>query len=241
MDESSVERFAILDLESVFQRLADENWQGILIGGQAVNLYAQHYEHDIANIQSLMPLASRDLDFHGGPSEARRAMQILNATGRINDGTDFSPNAGVLKVRLATEQILIIDILTSVFGVSASEMLRSSITWSLNDRIEIEVIHPLLLLESKLACLRGLDQRGRQDGKHVELLISVIASWLREQLESPRDVFKAIERLAGMMMTPDGLAAYQRNIELWDSIPIVEMRSRVEYACLLYTSPSPRD
>ncbi len=82
-------------------------------------------------IELLRPLASRDLDFHGGPRDAKRAMEVLHATGKIKDGSDPSPNAGVLQVRLSSGQVLIVDVLTSVFGISASEMLRSSVTWKL--------------------------------------------------------------------------------------------------------------
>ena len=90
--------YTIADLHSVFLRLNAAKWPGILIGGQAVNLYASHYQKQMPGIELLRPLASRDLDFHGGPRDAKRAMEVLHATGKINDGSDPSPNAGVLQV-----------------------------------------------------------------------------------------------------------------------------------------------
>jgi len=191
--------YAIEELVGIFRLLQQQRWSAILIGGQAVNLYANHYADQIIDIESYRPLASRDLDFHGGPVDARRAMSILNADGKINDGTDPSPNAGVLRVPMQTGDTLIIDILTSVFGVSASELVRSSKTWNLLGQVEMEVIHPLLLFESKLACLRGLPQQGRQDRKHVQLMSQVMRAWLAEHLDSPREVYRAIERIAAMM------------------------------------------
>lgn len=221
--------FTINELHSIFQRLNAAKWPGILVGGQAVNLYANHYQELMPEIELLRPLASRDLDFHGGPRDAKRAMAILHATGKINDGTDPSPNAGVLQVPLSSGQVLIVDILTSVFGISASEMLRSSITWKMSDDTTIEVLHPLLLLESKLACLRSLNQSDRQDEKHVRLMTHVVSAWLDEQIESPRHIFKAIERIAAMMMTPDGVSAYERGIDLWQAIPLDRMRTAEDY------------
>lgn len=221
--------YTIADLHSIFQRLNAAKWSGILIGGQAVNLYANHYQDRMPEIELLRPLASRDLDFHGGPRDAKRAMAILHATGKINDGTDPSPNAGVLQVPLGSGQVLIIDILTTVFGISASEMLRSSIPWRISDDSTVEVLHPLLLLESKLACLRSLNQSDRQDEKHVRLMTHVLSAWLIEQIESPRNVFKAIERIAAMMMTPDGVSAFERGIDLWQAIPLEKMRTLEDY------------
>ncbi len=180
-------------------------------------------------IELLRPLASRNLDFHGGPREAKRAMQILQASGKSNDGSDPSPNAGVLQVRLSSGQVLIVDILTSVFGISASEMLRSSVMWKLTDDVAIEVLHPLLLLESKLACLRSLNQSDRQDEKHVRLMVIVVFAWLNDQIESPRDIFRAIERIAAMMMTPDGLSAYNHGIDLWQAIPLDNMKAKSDF------------
>lgn len=221
--------FTIADLKSVFQKLHAANWSGILIGGQAVNLYAHFYASRIPNLESFRPLASRDLDFHGGPREARRAMAILHASGKINDGFDPSPNAGVLQVKLESGQVLVIDILTSVFGISASEMLRSSITWKYAEAAVVQVLHPLLLLESKLACLRSLDQANRQDRKHTLLMMYVVAAWMSDQMQTPRDVFKSLERVAAMMMTPDGLAAFDQGIDLWHSIPLQAMRTQSDY------------
>lgn len=224
--------FAIKDLQSIFLRLNAEKWAGILIGGQAVNLYAIHFAAEIPDIRDFDPLTSRDLDFHGGPKEAKRAMRILNAQGKINDGTDPSPNAGVLQVAMENGDVLIVDILTSVFGVSASEMIRTSVVWQAEEvvgRPVIQVIHPLLLMESKLACLRSLPQLGRQDEKHVRLLVRILNVWLSEQLQSPRSVFRSIERLAAQMMTPDGLAAFDRKIELWDAIPLDRMKKSDAY------------
>ncbi len=122
-----------------------------------------------------------------------------------------------------------INILTTVFGISASEMLRSSIPWKIGDDATIEVLHPLLLLESKLACLRSLNQSDRQDEKHVRLMTQVLSAWLNEQMESPRHIFKAIERIAAMMMTPDGVSAFERGIDLWQAIPLEKMRAADEY------------
>jgi hypothetical protein len=95
-----------------------------------------------------------------------------------------------LEVRLASGETLIIDILTSVFGVSASETIRSSVTWEFDSKTTIHVIHPLLLLESKLACLRSLDQTHRQDQKHIRLMTHVLLAWFGEQLDSPPDVYR---------------------------------------------------
>jgi hypothetical protein len=74
--------FVVADLESVFQQLSENHWSGILIGGQAVNLDVNHYADQISEIHSFQPLASRDLDYHGGPREAKLAMGSFTPRGK---------------------------------------------------------------------------------------------------------------------------------------------------------------
>ena len=52
------------------------------------------------------PLASRGLGFHGSPREARRAMQILDSNGKVNDGSDPSTNAELLVPVATTSNFL---------------------------------------------------------------------------------------------------------------------------------------
>ena len=221
------------DLFEIFANLQSANWRAIVVGGQAVNLWCSRYHSVIPELPRYQPIVSRDLDFYGGLSEAKLAMKALGATGRLNSGTDPSPNAGVIQVQMPEGNTLVIDILTSVYGVSSTELLRSAIAWSFETpkfSLTLRVIHPLLLLESKLACFRSLPQSNRQDEKHAILSSLVVKAWLIEQLETPRSVFKAVERLVGTMQTQDGLFGFAKGIDLWACIPVEEMRQNNAYS-----------
>ncbi len=223
-----VSNFSVSDLLGILEKLNATGWQAILVGGQAVNIWCARYADSIPQLADYQPLVSRDLDFHGGIAEAKLAMKLLNAGGKLNSGNDPSPNAAVIEVTMAGGQKLLIDILTSIYGVGTSELIRSAVKWTFTEyahQLNLRVIHPILLLESKLACYRSLPQIGRQDYKHVILMTLVLRSWLLEQLDEPRNVFKGIERIVSLMQTPDGLNAYAKNIDLWKVIPLDEMHS----------------
>ncbi len=220
------------ELAAVFRRLHDEGWDAILVGGQAVNVWACHYEKDQPAWRELRPYTSLDLDYHGGLAEARLAMRILAAQGKLNTSSDPGPNAGVLQVPLADGRELVVDILTGVFGVSAAEVERTAVTLSGTgalSSLSLRVIHPLLLLEGKVASLRGLPQTRRQDAKHLKILILVVHEWLREQLGDPRAVFRAVERLATCAASPDGLHAFVQGIDLMQAVPFDHMRAAAGY------------
>jgi hypothetical protein len=118
--------------------------------------------------------------------------------------------------------------LTSVYGVSSTELEQTAVTFSgsgLLSGLTWRVIHPLLLLEGKAASLRGLPQAGRQDAKHLRVLILVVHEWIREQLDKPRPVYQAVERLATGAAGPDHLHAFAQGIDLMQAIPLDEMRA----------------
>ena len=225
--------FSIEDLQSIFGRLAAEKWRAIIVGGQAVNLWAMKFEGRHLSLKAYRPYTSRDLDFYGGRVEAKRLLAILGGRGKLNDGTDPSPNAAVLEVLIEGRGGLVIDVLTGVFGVSSSELSRTAVAWTPRESgidCELSVMHPLLLLESKLACLRGLSQQGRQDQKHCQMMLLVIHAWLADQSSQPRSVFKAVERITALMQTSDGLHADALGMDLWDSIPLEQWKCDVNYA-----------
>jgi hypothetical protein len=228
-----VQGFAIDELAAVFSALQDAGWDAVLVGGQAVNLWACHYEQDNPEWRTLRPYTSRDLDYHGGLAEARLAMRVLHAQGNLNTDFDPGPNAGVLKVGLADGRELMVDILTGVYGVSSAEMERTAVTWSGTKALAglvIRVIHPMLLLEGKVAALRGLPQADRQDAKHVRILIHVLHQWLKEQVANPRAVFRTVERLAACAASPDGVQAFVQGIDLMQALPLEAMRAADGYS-----------
>lgn len=215
------------DLAVLLRRLQDHGWNAILVGGQAVNVWAAHFADESAAWSNLRPFSSEDLDYHGGPAEARQAMRVLGVRGRVNDGTDPSPNAGVLTVPLADGRQITVDVLTTLYGISAAEVERTAVTLSGMGALaglSLRIIHPLLLTEGKCASLRGLSQATRQDAKHLRILTLVLRAWLRERLADPRAVFRAIERIAACALSPDGIAAFVRGIDVTDAVPLDELR-----------------
>jgi hypothetical protein len=234
--------FAPEELAAIFRSLAAAGWDAILVGGQAVNLWASHYDRDLPAWRELRPYTSRDLDYYAGLAEARLAMRVLGAQGQLNLGFDPGPNAGVLKVPLAAGRELLVDILTNVYGVGAAELERTAVTFSGRGALSglsLRVIHPLLLLEGKAASLGGLPQGQRQDAKHLRILILVVHEWLRAQCSQPRQVFRAVERLAACAASPEGLHAFAQGIDLGRAIPLEPMRADAAFAAF-FERPLPQ-
>lgn len=158
-----------------------------LVGGQAVNAWATVYLESLgASLERHLPFTSSDIDVAGSADllvalhrelggELRIAgpRQIVHGTLYIGEGA------------LAVE----LDVLRVVGGVGA---IRPSDTVLLElCGAAVPVLFPHLLLRGKLASAMQLDQRSRQDVKHVKILVLVLGEFLRSLV---RDVRPADER-----------------------------------------------
>lgn len=212
-------------LYDIFRKLQEVNLEAVVVGGQAVNLYAYQYAKVASPLEQYMPFASEDLDFYGGKIEAMICQEILGGRVILNRDFDPSPNAGILLVDYQ-DKTLRIDFLASVYGLNDTEITGTALTFFGQDKlanIKLKVLHPLLCLEGKLRCLRGLPQQSRQDLKHSRIMVICLHHFLRDLiLNSPaRMVLNLMERVLNNAIREDGLSAwYHHQILLEDAIPL---------------------
>ena len=65
------------DLKSVLSQLQQASLEAIIVGGQAVNLWAYQYCQSAPQLLQYLPFASEDLDFYGGRIEAVVCQETL--------------------------------------------------------------------------------------------------------------------------------------------------------------------
>jgi len=212
------------DLKEVLSKLQEAGLDAIIVGGQAVNLWAYRYSLDCPELQEWLPFSSEDLDFFGGRVEAMLCHEVLGGQVKLNRDFDPSPNAGVVLVNRSDRQLRI-DVLASVYGLNDAEISSTARTFIGLEKlagISVKVLHPMLCLEGKLRCLRGLPQQGRQDLKHAQISILVIRQVLKEMCQDtdPRPGLKLLERIIGAIGREDGLYAwYKHGVYLEKAIP----------------------
>jgi hypothetical protein len=218
------------DLGQLFSLLPLNELDLVVVGGQAVNLWAYQYQQQAPQLQEYQPFASEDLDFYGGRVEAAVCHQVLGGQLFLNRDFDPSPNAGVLLLDYQDKKLRI-DFLASVYGLNDAEIAATSLTFlgkAPLAGVQLKVLHPLLCLEGKLRCLRGLPQGGRQDLKHVRMSLLCLQAFLHGQIEQTTARFglKLIERMMTDAQKEDGLSAwYHYGLEIESAIPLNTLRS----------------
>ena len=108
-------------LYDIFIKLQDIDLEAVVVGGQAVNLYAYQYVKVAPQLEQYLPFASEDLDFYGGKIEAIICQEILGGRVILNRDFEPSPNAGILLVDYQ-DKTLRIDFLASVYGLNDTEI-----------------------------------------------------------------------------------------------------------------------
>jgi hypothetical protein len=224
-----MEKLTPENLYEILARLQAAGLEAIVVGGQAVNLWAYQYSQRTSQLQQYLPFASEDLDFYGGRVEAVLCSQALGGEIFLNRDFDPSPNAGVVLVNYQDRKLRI-DFLASVYGLNDAEIAGTALTFAGKDKLaglQLKILHPVLCLEGKLRCLRGLPQQGRQDLKHVQILIWCVREFLYDlAVTLPERIgLKLVERILASALTEDGLSAwYRHDICIESAIPLETLR-----------------
>lgn len=157
----------------------------LLVGGQAVNLWALHY-HD--RTHDLAPFVSRDADVLGDRDTLIALGRQLGVKPQIFPLRPPSNEVGVVIAKDASGAPLLVEVLRYVHGATNEEMRDPVYLFALGEsEVRVQVSGPIALLRAKIANLADLKQTGRQDGRHVLILARVLPAYLADLGKSARD------------------------------------------------------
>jgi hypothetical protein len=233
-------------LKDVYTRLLERNVEFVVIGGQAVNLWSEHYSKSSdlprSEWQHFEPFSSGDLDCLGDSMDARDAGDALGVEAELYPPFSRTPvpNSGSLVVPLDHGDLLIHFIHTP-YGANPDEVRRTALALPIGKEKPLPVMHPVLCLETKIACLFGLDQRSRQDLKHVHLSCLIFHEFIRERLQmgAVKDVLLAAERVGRLACTQNGVNLWHEHsigCESFLPINIIRQAANTEPKLALFTS-----
>jgi hypothetical protein len=150
----------------------------MLVGGQAVNLWALYY-HD--RTMEFAPFVSRDADVLGDRATLEELGKLAGVKPQFFPLRPPSNEVGVIIAKDSNELPLLIEVLRYVNGVNNEELREPSYTLAIGERqIRVLVPGPIALLKAKLANVVDLKQEGRQDTKHVRILARIIPAYLED-------------------------------------------------------------
>ncbi len=187
MSDESSKPFATDELAILFRALHDIESECVLMGGQAVNLWAKHYaakEPVLREIQDFFPFVSKDADLQGDQASAIALARALRTTAQIPTFRRAFGNlmAGQFKVKLG-EHELMIEVLRKVPGLTDAELLRLT-SQEQSGEFTIRVLNPVGVLLAKTWNVANITKAGRHDAEQLLVMIPCVRTYIREFLKS---------------------------------------------------------
>lgn len=197
--------------------------KAVLVGGQAVAFWVKQF-----NLRPRLPALTVDIDFLATRAEARRVAARLPVrhvlkTAALDDNT---PNSAVLQVMLdGYPQPILVDFMAGIVGVDSRAVERSAVEVEFDGQA-LRIIHPLHLLQSKIANLYHLGAKRTEAGiEQARLAIEIAAAYLEQARLGRRERLKAIESIGKYAATaPARYAAEAFGLDCLNAVPASLLR-----------------
>jgi hypothetical protein len=217
-DRKPATRFTVEEILHVARSIMNSS-EAILIGGQSLNLWAETYKSRQGELGALAPFESKDIDFLGTVKDVQACARALGGRARYPSLYDATPEVGVIDIDLHGKPLQI-NFLGSVAGLRNSEIRKAAVRIRFHD-VEIRVLHPLNLLQSRLINVCGAV--GRTDPlafRQMRAAILVAAAYIDEAARHDEKLARRlIEALFSIGTSREALKLwYEHEIDIGDAI-----------------------
>jgi hypothetical protein len=185
----------------------------LLVGGQAVNVWAMYYE---SRTTALAPFVSRDVDVLGDRETLTALGKLACTKPQFFPAKPPTNEIGVVIAKDEQGRALLIEVLRFVHGVTNEELREPVYTVALGET-HVQVPSPIALLQAKIANVADINQNGRQDARHVLILAQVLPAYLGDLQESAgagrleeRKLIELLERLLAVVTAKKAKAVFEQ-------------------------------
>ena len=178
-------KFLLRQFTEVFKIKNAQGLPPVLIGGQAVNYWAELYSDEEPGLLKWQPFTSEDIDFQGDRKDAQAIASHLGRTPLYPRPVEMTALAGMIPLHLGGFRSQI-EVVRSVPGVPAILLQKAALeaTW---ERYKIRVIDPISLLCAKAHLALKVPQEKRHDAEHLAIMVLCVRAFLRRALQKVED------------------------------------------------------
>ena len=219
---------AALTLEETERILQACGSRAILVGGQALAIWAAHY--GIVPTAELSLAITMDADFIGTSQAARNLQSSLGQPWHVRVATLDDHGGQVAKVyaRISGVGIKQVDFLAGVIGLDTRDVVKRAAVLQVAPGTEIQILHPLDVLESRLRNLDVLPHKRNTIGRAQALLaVSIVRAFIDQFMDEggpARVVNQAVKRVARMALDSRlSQVGFEWDIDVLAAVPIERM------------------
>jgi hypothetical protein len=141
-----------LDTEKLLLRLGDLAERVLLVGGQAVNFWASHFDSQATELRRDRPFTSKDIDVMASRQDVSVLAARIDGKARIAGFDDNTASLATVAYVDDRGVRRVLDVMNTVFGINTQEVLRTSVSIRYpvaSGEIQFRVMHPVLVMESR--------------------------------------------------------------------------------------------
>lgn len=147
-----------------------------IVGGQAVSVWAITYLNPEET--HLEGFGSHDLDVIAKTKVAEIVAALPNWKSEKPPMWSFDRRLLRLSRRAEDGRLLVIEVLGKVNGLEAEDL--EAVAEIEQDNVKYRVLDPVAMVKAKAANIREIDQEGRQDRAHLQIIAQCVAPFLRD-------------------------------------------------------------
>jgi hypothetical protein len=199
-------RFSLHQFARVFKIRDAKGLPYILIGGQAVNYWAERFYSVEPGLSDWLPFTSEDIDFKGDQKDAKHIAKQLGLTASLPLMVEMTALAGAIPFKIGDLKTTI-EVVRSIPGVDVKRIndFAFNAEWSGQ---EIRVLDPISLLCCKAELAASVSQKERRDVHHLKIMVICVRAFLREALHG-------VEQ--GKLSAKGWMGAVERSLTLSES------------------------
>jgi hypothetical protein len=157
----------------------------IIVGGQCANFWAGFYVEQAPSLSKLRPYTSEDIDFLGEAEDAKFAAMRAGKKVFLASMDDGTAVAGYYLVSVGGNEHRV-DFLNFLVNLSEPEAETGSLKMTYRG-VDLRVLTPPALLQSKIGCLASLPQNARQDEKHLRISLLATRCYFEQMIKGLRN------------------------------------------------------
>jgi hypothetical protein len=200
---------------ALLKQLAPARAELVLIGGQALNLWAERYAGSCPELAAAAPFTSKDIDFCGTADNVRECAQLVGGTHQLFDVSDRTAAAGVVTTPTGIE----LDLVRTPCGVNPTEVVLHAVPLP-----SVRVMHPLHVLASRAANVVHIPRSDEHSLKQLQLAVFVVREFIHEVLResSAREAHKLNEWAFEIAASEDSVKVWRAYaIDLFAAVLVV--------------------
>jgi hypothetical protein len=202
------------DLRNVIRAIHRvHDWQQIiLVGGQSLTVWVLYFQIELPAFEG--PYLTADADFLGSKVEAEVIARYLQGTVKAPAPDDHTPNTAIIEFTGERGEKLLIDMLIGVLGVSMHDARKLAVPVQLRGYEPVQVLHPLLVLESRCHNLERLRHKRDSNGiTQARVACQVVTRYLADCLATAsrhREALNAAKRIATLAKSSAGVFVWKQ-------------------------------